>query len=58
MPKNLFSEVQTNQIMVIDDNPETLKLFTELLESSGYTVRPSDSGELASMGVLVSSPFP
>jgi len=34
-------------ILVVDDTNETLSLLTKLLNEHGYTVYPSDSGELA-----------
>ncbi|NTW05837.1 MAG: diguanylate cyclase, partial [Peptococcaceae bacterium] len=35
------------EIMVVDDNRESLGLLTTLLKQNGYRIRPADSGELA-----------
>jgi two-component system cell cycle response regulator DivK len=34
-------------ILVVEDNPLNLELVTDLLEMSGHTVVPADSGEVA-----------
>ncbi|MBV8568983.1 MAG: response regulator [Acidobacteriaceae bacterium] len=34
-------------ILVVDDELESLRLLTTVLQSAGYSVRPADSGELA-----------
>ncbi|MBX3172148.1 MAG: response regulator [Candidatus Eremiobacteraeota bacterium] len=34
-------------ILVVEDNPLNLELVTDLLEMSGHTVIPADSGEVA-----------
>ena len=34
-------------ILVVDDEPESLRLLTNILHAHGYQVRPADTGELA-----------
>src|ERR1035438_3204903 len=34
-------------ILVVDDDPESLRLLTDVLSAEGYRVRPSNSGQLA-----------
>ncbi|NJD07255.1 MAG: response regulator [Methylococcaceae bacterium] len=34
-------------VLIVDDNPASLKLLEGLLSAEGYRVRPADSGELA-----------
>ena len=34
-------------ILVVDDEPASLRLLTEILEPEGYRVCPADSGDLA-----------
>lgn len=41
-------------ILVVDDSPEMLQMLTKILSSEGYTVRPSDSGELALLSLKLS----
>jgi len=43
-------------ILVADDEPESLRLLTSLLEAEGYQVRPADSGELALVAVAAQAP--
>jgi PAS domain S-box-containing protein len=43
-------------IVVVDDEPESLKLLTDLLSLEGYQVRPADSGELALASSAIAPP--
>ncbi|MFZ0593721.1 MAG: response regulator [Bryobacteraceae bacterium] len=43
-------------ILVVDDEPASLKLLTDLLTNHGYEVRPADSGELALESVRARAP--
>ncbi len=51
-------EVMANlcTILVVDDEPASLKLLTDLLTKQGYDVRPADSGELALESVRATVP--
>jgi len=44
------------EILVVDDEPDTLALLSSLLTEEGYRVRPSDSGSLALASVENSPP--
>ena len=44
------------EILVVDDEPDTLALLTSILTEAGYRVRPSDSGSLALASVENSPP--
>ena len=37
----------TGDILIVDDNAESLRLLTEMLSDAGYKTRPAPSGELA-----------
>lgn len=41
------NEQQSDNILVIDDNPRNLALLQDILGQSGYTVRPAITGNLA-----------
>ena len=41
------SEISDKIILVVDDTPENLQLFVQILGEQGYTVRPAPEGELA-----------
>jgi len=43
-------------ILVVDDEPESLRLLTGILAAEGYQVRPADSGELALAAVTAEAP--
>jgi PAS domain S-box-containing protein len=45
-----------NTILVVDDEPESLRLLTRILANEGYQVHPSDSGELALASVSAEPP--
>ncbi len=51
-----FKESQPPEIMVIDDNPATLKLIFNLLADKGYKVRTATSGKLALRSVASQRP--
>jgi PAS domain S-box-containing protein len=44
------------EILVVDDEPDTLALLTSILTEEGYHVRPADSGSLALASVTTSPP--
>jgi signal transduction histidine kinase len=44
------------EILVVDDEPDTLALLTSVLTEAGYRVRPADSGSLALASVATSAP--
>lgn len=44
------------EILVVDDDPETLALLTSTLREGGHRVRPADSGQLALASVEASPP--
>jgi len=46
----------SNEILVVDDTPENLKLLVDLLISNGYHVRPTDDPRLALESALASPP--
>jgi len=43
-------------ILVVDDEPDSLRLLTEVLTKEGYEVRPADTGELALASVALKAP--
>lgn len=45
-----------SQILVVDDLPQNLKLISEILNRSGYQVRPATSGELALRSLAIELP--
>src|SRR4029450_1127394 len=48
--------MQTGDILLVDDDPDLLKLISLRLSSAGYRVRSADSGEAALAGLAVSRP--
>ncbi|MDH3348585.1 MAG: ATP-binding protein [Desulfobulbaceae bacterium] len=46
----------TNEILVVDDSPESLKLLVNMLMAHGYRVRPSDDPVLALQSALSAPP--
>ena len=42
----LKSAAETN-ILIVDDNPDNLRLLSKILESQGYIVRKSLNGKMA-----------
>jgi len=47
---------ERREILVVDDNPESLKLLSQLLSSQGYRVRPALGGELALRSAAAKAP--
>jgi DNA-binding response OmpR family regulator len=43
-------------ILVVDDEPESLRFLTDILAAEGYEVRPADSGELALAAITTEPP--
>jgi PAS domain S-box-containing protein len=43
-------------ILVVDDEPESLRLLTDILAAEGYEVCPADSGELALAAIRTEPP--
>jgi two-component system response regulator GlrR len=48
--------VNANEILLVDDDPDLLKLISLRLTSAGYRVRTADSGETALAALAVSRP--
>src|SRR5690242_4692863 len=48
--------MQTGDILLVDDDPDLLKLISLRLSSAGYRVRTADSGESALAGLAVARP--
>jgi two-component system response regulator GlrR len=48
--------VQTGDILLVDDDPDLLKLISLRLSSAGYRVRTADSGEAALASLAVARP--
>jgi signal transduction histidine kinase len=46
----------TDEILVVDDEPDALALLISVLTEAGYRVRPADSGSLALASVATSAP--
>jgi PAS domain S-box-containing protein len=44
------------EIVVVDDDAESLKLLTDILSQEGYHVRPAHTGKLALASIAASSP--
>ena len=43
-------------ILVVDDEPKSLRLLTDILAAEGYEVRPADSGETALSAIRAGPP--
>jgi two-component sensor histidine kinase len=48
--------LENSNILIVDDNPENLRLLIELLERASFRVRPALSGEIALKAVEISAP--
>ena len=48
--------LQPGEILLVDDDPDLLKLISLRLKSSGYRVRTADSGETALAAIAVARP--
>lgn len=48
--------ILTGKILIVDDAPEVLKLFNDLLIPKGYSIRLFNSGELALRSIQVEMP--
>ena len=48
--------ISKGEILVVDDEPDSLALLTSILTAEGYQVRPADSGSLALASVATSQP--
>lgn len=46
----------TNDILVVDDTPDILRLLSEVLSADGFSVRAADSGELALASAFLHPP--
>lgn len=51
-----MTEDKTNSILVVDDNPDNLRLLLGILSSKGYRVRPTSSGEHAIASITKEQP--
>ncbi len=47
----LLKPADPNNILIVDDTPDNLRLLTKILESQGYLVRKSLNGKMALQGV-------
>ena len=47
----LLKTTTENNILIVDDNPDNLRLLAKMLESQGYVVRKSLSGRMALQAV-------
>src|SRR5919199_3703850 len=47
----LFQLAAQTNILIVDDNPDNLRLLAKILESQGYIVRKSLTGRMALQGV-------
>ena len=56
MPSSGLNGSQPLEIMVVDDNPNTLKLLSKLLANKGYNVRSAISGKMALRSVASQKP--
>jgi phosphoserine phosphatase RsbU/P len=52
----MSNEVKGMEVMVVDDNPNNLRLLAKILKSEGYKVRPVPNGKLALAAIKVSPP--
>jgi two-component system response regulator GlrR len=52
----MAATIQTGEILLVDDDPDLLKLIGLRLTSAGYRVRTADSGEAALAALAVSRP--
>ena len=50
------NEIDSAEIMVVDNNPGNLKLLADILSAEGYKVRPANGGDLALLSVAVKAP--
>ncbi len=48
--------IDAGTILVVDDEPESLTLLTDILRGAGYQVRPADEGQLALESVQAKVP--
>jgi len=48
--------IDAGTILVVDDEPESLALLTDILLGAGYQIRPADDGQLALESVLTKVP--
>jgi len=55
-PKPTSAMTQTGEILLVDDDPDLLRLISLRLTSAGYRVRTADSGETALAALAVSRP--
>ena len=47
---------ENSSILIVDDNPDILRILTELLEREGFEARPALSGEIALQAAEMSPP--
>ena len=55
-PASMGTMTPTGEILLVDDDPDLLKLISLRLTSAGYRVRTADSGETALAALAVSRP--
>jgi putative two-component system response regulator len=51
-----LSGTETAEILIVDDNPNNLRVLSGILEQAGYSVRPALSGEMALRSVATEPP--
>ena len=56
MTVNESTELFDNEIVIVDDAPDNLKLLSDMLANEGYTVFPANSGELALQRIGIKQP--
>lgn len=56
MSEDSQSISQGNEILAVDDTPDSLRLLTNLLTQAGYRVRPATNGSLALKSVAAKTP--
>jgi putative nucleotidyltransferase with HDIG domain len=47
---------KSGSIVIVDDNPDNLRVLSSVLEQAGFVVRPAISGEVALQSIQLSSP--
>lgn len=53
---NIKLDLRDEEILVVDDEPTSLKLLTDILVDAGYKVRPANSAQLALRSIAKKTP--
>ncbi len=56
MTTDSISRASNGEILVVEDNPSSLKMLSDLLTNAGYKVRPASDGELGLRSVRAKKP--